>query len=73
MGFSLQGRMTAKPSRSGVDIMGLFRFAAAAGRVLGGSRITDQDGSQPVPRAPTGSAILNEFKKLGLRGSPAST
>ncbi len=46
--------------------MGLFRFAASAGRVLGGSRTTHQDGSQPLPKPPTGSAILNEFKKLGL-------
>lgn len=46
--------------------MSVFHFVASAGRLLSGGTRRRQDASHPLPKAPSGNAILNEFKKLGL-------
>lgn len=46
--------------------MSVFHFVASAGRLLSGTSRKQQDASHPVPTPPSGNAILNEFKKLGL-------
>ncbi|MCQ8241047.1 LysM peptidoglycan-binding domain-containing protein [Rhizosaccharibacter radicis] len=45
--------------------MGLFHFVASAGRVLGGGR-RHQHAGEAAPAAPSGNAILREFRKIGL-------
>lgn len=56
--------------------MGLFNFVEAAGRLLGFGHEAHpdavQDGSKPAPAPPSGDAIADEIRKLGLAVSDLS-